>query len=73
LPLRGEKIKIYTFTVNTISILTITITVKIIIIILIQLNSYLFTCKLNSQKANYKVSTSKEKETDIQNKKMKFI
>jgi hypothetical protein len=29
----------------------------------VQFNSYLFTCKLNSPKANYKVSTSKKKET----------
>jgi hypothetical protein len=30
---------------------------------IIKFNSYLFTCKLNSPKANYKVSTTKEKET----------
>jgi hypothetical protein len=33
------------------------------IIIIIQLNSYLFTCKLKSPEANYKVRTSKKKET----------
>jgi hypothetical protein len=31
-------------------------------IIIIQINSYLVTCKLNSPKASYKVSTSKKKE-----------
>jgi hypothetical protein len=31
----------------------------------IQFNSYLFACQLNSPRANYKVSTSKRKETNI--------
>jgi hypothetical protein len=37
----------------------------IIIIIIIQFNSCLFTCKLNSTEANYKVSTSTYKYTKI--------
>jgi hypothetical protein len=37
-------------------------------IIIIQLNCYLFTCKLNSPKTNYKVITSKEKETKREEK-----
>jgi CHASE3 domain sensor protein len=35
----------------------------IIIIIIMSILSYLFTCKLNSPKTNYKVSMSMEKET----------
>jgi len=31
---------------------------------LVQLFVYLFTCRLNSQKANYKVSTGQEKRND---------
>jgi hypothetical protein len=34
---------------------------KVIIQFLIQFNSYLFTCKLNSLEANYKVSMSNKK------------
>jgi hypothetical protein len=34
-------------------------------IIIIQLNSYLFACQLNNPRANYKVSTSERKETNI--------
>jgi hypothetical protein len=37
----------------------------IIIIIIILFYSYLFACQLNSPRANYKVSTSERKETNI--------
>jgi hypothetical protein len=40
-----------------------TTTLSRAIIIVIQFNSYLFTCKLNSPEANYRVSTSKKQET----------
>jgi hypothetical protein len=36
--------------------------------IIIQFNSYLFTCKLNSPEANYKVSTSNKKKTKYNKK-----
>jgi hypothetical protein len=35
----------------------------------IQFNSYLFTCKLNSTEANYKVSTSNKKKTKYKTRK----
>jgi hypothetical protein len=39
----------------------------LMIIIVIQSNSYLFTCKLNSPEANYRVSTSKRKKQQNNN------
>jgi hypothetical protein len=38
-------------------------------VLIIKLNSYLFTCKLNSPKANYKVSTREEEEEKKKKKK----
>jgi hypothetical protein len=65
------KSKIYVFTMVTISILVIGRTMTIrnydnkeqLVLIIIQLNSYLFTRKLNNPETNYKVSTSTKNET----------
>jgi glutamine cyclotransferase len=55
-------------TVIVIIIIIIIITVIIFVVVIInsiKFNSCLFTCKLNSTEANYKVSTSIQKHTKI--------
>jgi hypothetical protein len=45
----------------------------IIIIIIIQFNTYLFTCKLNSPEANYKVNNNNNKISIIPSTQVKVI
>jgi regulatory protein YycI of two-component signal transduction system YycFG len=57
-------------------IMMMILVIIIIIIIIIQLNSYLFTCKLNSPEANYKTRLRRDNVTltkKIQNKAVYII
>jgi hypothetical protein len=67
IPINSGSKQVRLFTIFSIIMVT-----NIVIIIIMQFNSCLFTRKLNSLKANYKVSTNTQKETEITKTKTKY-